>query len=304
MSYHHHFKPRCILLCLLTVIGLQRASGQCTSKGVDFFCGVDFNLRDISYDRQYELLINLTPAFKWDMGNYWQLAGQVYLPVINQYGEQYAKIRPNMFVLSKQMRLGNLYCKATTGLFSSNRYGIDIKAFLPLTKWFAIEAQTGYVGMLYTATDWWIGPPDRFVGTLGGDIYLTRWNTQLRGVVGKYLQYQEYGCMAEAMRHFNHTTVSVYGNWSSIDAFDGGFRVVVMLPPYHRKHRLVNFRPASNLRLSYSMMVNLYSNVIYKTDPEENERDGWFCRDLLRWGSHLMEPDFEVEEVQKIKFVE
>jgi hypothetical protein len=271
---------------------------------VDFFCGVDFNLRDISYDCQYELLINLTPAFKWDMGNYWQLAGQVYLPVINQYGEQYAKIRPNMFVLSKQMRLGNLYCKATTGLFSSNRYGIDIKAFLPLTKWFAIEAQTGYVGMLYTATDWWIGPPDRFVGTLGGDIYLTRWNTQLRGVVGKYLQYHEYGCMAEAMRHFNHTTVSVYGTWSSIDAFDGGFRVVVMLPPYHRKHRLVNFRPASNLRLSYSMMANPYSNVIYKTDPEENERDGWFSRDLLKWGSHLMEPDFKVEEKQKVFFVE
>lgn len=303
MPYFNHFKPRFVLLCILTFIGLQRVSGQSTNKGLDFFCGMDFNLRDIHYERQYDLLINLTPAFKWDMGNYWQLAGQVYVPVFNQYGDQYERIRPNMLVLSKQMRLGNFYCKASAGLFSNYRYGIDLKAFMPLTKWFAFEAQTGYVGMLYTATDWWIGPPDRFIGTVGGDIYLTRWNTQLRGIVGKYLQYHEYGCMAEAMRHFNHTTVSLYANWSSIDEFDGGFRVVVMLPPYHRKHRMVNFRPASNFRLSYSVMYNPYSNVVYKTDPEENERDGWFSRDLLKWGSHLMEPDFKVEEVQKLFIV-
>ena len=31
---------------------------------------------------------------------------------------------------------------------------------------------------------------------------------------------------------------------------------------------------------------------MYHTDPEQNERDGWFSRDLLRWGSHTMEPDF------------
>jgi hypothetical protein len=31
---------------------------------------------------------------------------------------------------------------------------------------------------------------------------------------------------------------------------------------------------------------------MYNTDPEENERDGWFSRDLLQWGSHTMQPDF------------
>lgn len=304
VSHFRHIMPRFVLLCLLTTIGLQRASGQDTYKGLDFFCGVDFNLRDISYERQYDLLLNLTPGFKWNMGKYWQLAGQIYVPVINQFGDQYAYIRPSMFVLSKQMRLGNLYCKASAGLFSHYRYGVDLKAFMPMTNWFAFEAQAGYVGMLYTSKDWWIGRPDRLIGTVGGDIYLSRWNTQLRGVVGKYLQYHEYGCMAEAMRHFNHTTVSLYATWSSIGAFDGGFRVIVMLPPYHRKHRLINFRPASNLRISYSVMANPFSNVIYKTDPEENERDGWFSRDLLKWGSHLMEPDFKVEEKQKVFFVE
>ena len=105
--------------------------------------------------------------------------------------------------------------------------------------------------------------------------------------------------MAEAMRHFNHTTVSVYGSWHPTwnhkEEFDAGFRVVVMIPPYHRKHRTVNFRPASNFRLSYTVMYQPYYNTMYKTDPEENERDGWFDRDLLDWGSHSMAPDFIIE---------
>ena len=132
------------------------------------------------------------------------------------------------------------------------------------------------------------------MGTVGGDIYLKRWNAQLRGVAGWYL-YQDYGFEAEAMRHFNHTTVSVYANWNNLTRFDAGFRVVVMIPPYHRKARVVNFRPASNFRLSYTVMFHPYSNVMYKTDPEENERDGWFDRDLLEWGSHTMAPDFIIE---------
>ena len=68
-----------------------------------------------------------------------------------------------------------------------------------------------------------------------------------------------------------------------------------MIPPYHRKQRMVNFRPASNYRLTYAVMYYPYSNVMYWTDPEENIRDGWFDRDLLNWGSHTMAPDFVIE---------
>ena len=67
---------------------------------------------------------------------------------------------------------------------------------------------------------------------------------------------------------------------------------MVMLPPYHRKQRTVNIRPASNFYLPYTIMVHEWTNRMYKTDPEENMRDGWFSRDLLDWGSHTMEPDF------------
>ena len=66
-----------------------------------------------------------------------------------------------------------------------------------------------------------------------------------------------------------------------------------------RVHRMVNFRPASNFRISYTVMYHQYTNRMYRTDPEENERDGWFSRDFLQWGSHTMEPDFRITEMNK-----
>ena len=46
-------------------------------------------------------------------------------------------------------------------------------------------------------------------------------------------------------------------------------------------------------------MYHQYTNRMYRTDPEENERDGWFSRDFLQWGSHTMEPDFIITEMNK-----
>lgn len=35
---------------------------------------------------------------------------------------------------------------------------------------------------------------------------------------------------------------------------------------------------------------------MYTTDPEENEREGWFDRERLNWGANRMTPDFVVKE--------
>lgn len=80
-----------------------------------------------------------------------------------------------------------------------------------------------------------------------------------------------------------------------LDCMDAGFKFIVMLPPYHRKCRTVNFRPASNFSMIYTVMYHTQTNRMIITDPEENERDGWFSRDFLEWGSHTMEPDFIID---------
>lgn len=298
--FHRHTSSRLrsavvVLLALLFGLGHPKASGQEASRSIDFFSGVDFNFKDMDFETQYKLLVRLTPGFKWNLGNHWQMAGQVMIPVLNQYGYEYKFVQLNMLNVSKELCYKQLYLKATAGIFSSNYYGLDLKAFLPLCEWFAFEGQTGYVGTMFLNPYWELNAPFLFVGTIGGDFYLPRWNTQFRGIVGKYL-YGDLGCEVEAMRHFNHTTVSVYSRWNNVVGFDGGFRFVITIPPYNRKHRTVNFRPASNFRLSYSVMCHQLTNKIYRTDPEENERDGWFSRDLLQWGSHTMEPDFKIKE--------
>ena len=267
------------LFALIFMASQPQAKAQDTSPGIDFFSGVNFSFADMNFYRQYDVLLHLTPGFKWNMGHHWQLTGQAMIPVVNTFGDGY------------EMRISKLYLKGTVGVFDKYRYGADLKAFVPLSDNLAFEAQAGYVGVLYFDPSPHIFKPDCLVWTVGGDIYLPRWNTQFRGTVGRYL-FSDFGCEAEAMRHFNHTTVSLYGRWSGDYGLDGGFRVVIMLPPYHRKHRAVNFRPASNYRMSYTVMYKIYANGMYNTDPEQNERDGWFSRDMLRWGSHTMEPDF------------
>ena len=287
-----------VILLAFLCTGQPKAIGQTNTKGIDFFSGVDFNFRDINYKTQYEFLIRLSPGFKWSFGDHWQISGQVFIPIVNQYGNSYKYVHLNIFDLSKELRLGSLYLKASAGLFSSSRYGLDLKAFLPLCDWFAFEGQAGVIGSVYMTPYWEIVAPNRFVGTIGGDFYLPRWNTQFRGTIGKYI-YNDFGFEMEIMRHFNHATASIYGRWNNYDKFDAGFRFVIALPPYQRKHRMVNCRPASNFRISYTVMYHQYTNRMYRTDPEENERDGWFSRDFLQWGSHTMEPDFRIIEMNK-----
>lgn len=287
-----------IFLALFLWAGQPKAIGQTPSPGIDFFSGIDFNFKDMDFETQYKFLVHLTPGFKWNMGNHWQLSGQVSIPIVNQYGKEYRFVQLNALNVSKEFRIKSLYLKASAGAFTQNRYGLDLKAFLPLCDWFAFEGQAGWVGSVFLFPYWEIVAPNHFVGTIGGDIYLPRWNTQFRGVIGKYL-YDDFGCEAEAMRHFKHTTVSVYGRWSNRDSFDAGFRVIIMIPPYRRTHRAVNFRPASNWRMSYMVMYHQFANRMYYTDPEQNERDGWFSRDFLQWGSHTMEPDFIIIEKTK-----
>ena len=263
---------------------------------VDVFMGVDFNYRDLLHNgRVYDLLINLTPGIKWNMGKGWQTAAQAFIPVVNQYGDRYKKVRLTMAVLSKEMHFrSRWYLKASGGLFGMERYGLDLKGMYVVNSWLALEAQAGWTGYCSMAAGWEASLPKRLTALAGADFYLSKWNTQFRMRGGRFV-YEDYGAIVEIMRHFNHCTVGVYGEYSDKGGKNAGFKVVMMIPPYKRHRRKVNFRPASNFRLTYSLEGDAYANKMYMTDPEENEREGWFDRNALKWGSNTMEPDFNEE---------
>ena len=261
---------------------------------VEIFAGAELHYRDIFYTRMYDVLVNLTPGVKWRFGNQWQLAGQAIVPVYNDYGGRYKKVRLNMAVLSKEGNWnGRHFFKVSGGLFGQERYGLDVKWMYPINTWLAVDAQAGVTGFCSMATDWECSRMARVSGWAGARIYMDKVNTEMRIRGGRFI-YEDYGVMAEAMRHFKHCTVGVYAQYSDQFKENGGFKVVMMLPPYRRKARKVTVRPASNFRLTYNVQGQPYAVKMYTTDPEENEREGYFDRESLSWGANRMEPDFNI----------
>lgn len=283
-------------LCLMLISSFfHRTYAQETIRETphcDIFMGVSFNYRNIHYNNKlYDFLINLTPGMKWQMGHNWQIAIQGIIPVVNDYGERYKKSRLNMSVISKELYCGNQFIKINAGLFGQERYGIDVKWLFPVRQWIALEGQVGYTGFCSMAKDWECSKIDRFTGTFGTRFYIEQYNTEICARGGRYI-YEDYGVQGECIRHFKHCTIGVYAQYSDKGKENGGFKVIMMLPPYNRKTHKVNVRPASNFRFTYNTQADPYSMQMYNTDPEENEREGWFNRDKLKWGCNNMKPNF------------
>ena len=281
-------------IILSALSGAIKAQPASSATKVEIFMGAELYFRDFYHNKVYEVLANLTPGVKWHIGNQWLLAGQAIIPVYNDYGERYKKIRLNMAVLSKEWKWGkNQFFKVSGGLFGQERYGIDIKWMYPINHWLAINAQAGWTGFCSMATGWECSKMERLIGEAGINAYLEKVNTEFRLYGGRYI-YKDYGATIEAMRHFKHCTVGLYARYSDIWKETGGFKIVMMIPPYKRKQRKVIVRPASNFKLTYDLNGLTYATRTYVTDPEENEREGDFNRRNLKWGANKMEPDFKI----------
>lgn len=251
---------------------------------LDIFAGVDFQYRDLHWNKFMEVMVSLTPGMKMQWGNNWQLATQVIIPVYNDFGDYYGKVRLGITSLSKEFLLGTNHLKVSAGMFSRERYGLDVKWMLPVTDWLAFDAQLGYTG--YWSPQLGEGTlPDRVSGWGGARFWLGKWKTEGR-VRGGYFAYGDWGALAEIYRHFRHVSVGAYGQYSNKGGLGAGFKVVVMLPPYRQKVRKVNFRPASFFLLSHNVMADPYSVKMYETEPEENDRQGWF--QSASWGPYSL----------------
>lgn len=281
-----------LLFALLTVSLPVKA--QMKPGDVDIFCGVDFNYRDIYLRGRFtDVLINLTPGVKWNMGHNIELAGSVLIPVINQYGDQYKYVRINVAAASWQFAVGKHWkTKLSGGIFTTERFGFDIKSIYEFNPWLAVKGEIGLTGHIEMSKHWNASPMQRLTFQAGPEFWLNRWTTMLSLRGGRYL-YGDYGAVAEGLRNFKRTTVGVFAQYSSKAKWSAGFKVIIMLPPYKRWCGKVHVRPASNFRLTYCTIPVSTGNRTYFTDPEENERTGWFSRDQLPWGPETMPEDFK-----------
>lgn len=283
----NHKKVHFTLLLLLLMASPIRAQEK---QQVELFCGAELNYADANYSRLYDVLINLTPGVKYHMGHNWMLSSQIFIPVVNEgYDDRYNMIRLNMLNISKEVHFTHArqYLKFTAGLFGMERYGLDVRWMFPINSWLMVNSRVG------VTSGWALGfdfdgnyerefyDDDWSLMAIGGaNFWLAPWTTEFRVLGGRFMN-KDYGVEGEVMRHFKHVTVSLFAQYHekalnmvgrSPHRFSGGFRVVILLPPYKKSEKTVVFRPASNFRLTYNAQADGYSMKRYRTDPEENER--------------------------------
>ncbi len=281
-----HRKLILSILFLLLGFGTSRAQQEPIAE---FFCGAELNYADRNFTRLYDALINLTPGFKVNLGHDWQIAGQVFLPIVNEgYAERNSMFRLNMANISKELHFENAlqYFKLTAGLFGKERFGGDLRWMYPVTSWLMLNARFGLTNHWALGMGWDDAEAEfgdmkwNLSANVGASIWLDSWKTELRGNGGRYLN-NDYGVEGEIIRHFKHCSVSIFAQLHEAfyNVYDknttrttGGFRVVMILPPYKKQKSEIVVRPASNFRLTYNAQSDGYSMRKYTTDPEENER--------------------------------
>ena len=281
-----------ILLLLVALTGRAQApKGQ-----VELFCGAEMEYADVNFHRLYDILLNLTPGVKWHLGNDWQVAGQLWVPIINDgYLDRYSMWRLNMAVVSKELhwQSARQHVKLSAGLFNKERGGFDVKWHYPVTDWLMLTAQAGVtmrwaLGFKSSESDF--GEDWRVSGIAGVNFWLNPWQTEIRLSGGRYID-GIWGSELDVMRHFRYVTIGAFaqlheaspnsfykhkisGMFSVYDRKQtAGFKIVVMLPPYKKSDRKFVLRPASNLSLGYNGQQDEVTMQMYHTDPEENARE-------------------------------
>ncbi len=286
---------------ILLFIGLMAClAGHSQEKAgqVDIFCGADLYYGDTSFDKLYNVLVNLTPGVKWNMGHDWMLATQLSFQAIND-GYHYRKgdFQLGMAAISKEWTFGNdQHVKATGGLFGKERYGVDVRWMMPITSWLMVQARAGLTNWWYLSFCEQLFEERHWVptGIVGANVWIDPWATEFRISGGRYYN-EDWGVEGEAYCHFKHVSVGMFAQLheraksdyvKSTHRYSGGFRVVFMLPFQQKGEQrgVLKFRPASNFRLTYNAQSDGYSMRKYHTDPEENERD---YQTQVKWGTGL-----------------
>lgn len=284
------------LIIYITTLCWSHANAG-NDKGVNIFCGTDLTYQATDHLRLYDILLYLTPGVKWNLGHEWQFAAQAGVPIVNDgYDEKYSHITIKNLTVAKQLHFNShLHLKVSGGMFSRHRYGLDVKWMGIVNNWLAFTAQGGFVGK-YSAYDvWGFDKMNTLTFLLGSKMYLQPWNTELGIYGGRYIN-KDYGAEGEVLRHFKYCTVSLFGQIHEKrsyilqgNRFSGGFRIVILLPHWYWEKGKVRVRPASNFRLTDIITTERTLQKMYYTDPEENEREGWFNKDEVRWGANLMD---------------
>lgn len=251
---------------------------------VDLVVYPEFYWRNIRYSVMYEVLLNICPTLEVSLWKGMKLTGQLVIPVINEYGDLYEKVRPGIVTLSQSFRLPcRTNVTAMVGFFSDFRHGVSgyVEHYLPRNRWgqFWLDGRVDWT--LPGRFDGWTykhGEGSMVTGSAGINYYWNLHNVQLSVRGHRFLQ-GEYGVRAEAIRHFRFVSIGLYGSkiqkkpMYAHHGFNGGFLFALNFPPRKSKrHGYIPRFEAGDMSLRYNSGGDKRYGFYFRNAPDDNVR--------------------------------
>jgi hypothetical protein len=254
------------------------------------------SLDNHTLDRIYHVSVSLAPALEVPPWRGAQLTGQVVLPVwSNDRGSEQRRVRVGVNTFRQEVVLGKrLVVRATVGMFTNHRAGIDLRAAYLLWRPDAISAalgtclltaETGYTGLFICDTrtryfERW----NRWSGAVGLDYYPYDKATRIE-LQHLYDLEGRQGWRADWTRRFRTVAVGFYA-LTVQRAYNVGFHLAI-------RFRSARPRGEARLRLrgpyywdwQYTMKSKSYNPgylQTYETTPDWNHADPLGRQFLLR----------------------
>lgn len=250
---------------------------------VDLVLYPEFFFRNIRYSVMYEVLLNLCPTLEVSLWKGMKFTGQLVIPIVNDYGTFYEKVRPGMVTLSQSFRLPwRTNVTASVGFFSDFRHGASlfVEHYLPRNQWgqFWIDGRVDVTkaGRFDGWTYKYQHQPALVTGYAGVNYYWKQHNLQLSLRGHRFLR-GEYGVRAEMVRHFRFVSMGIYGSkiekkpMYAHDGFNAGFMFALNFPPRKSKrHGWIPRVEAGNMALRYNAGGDKRYGYYFVTAPDDD----------------------------------
>ena len=264
----------------------------------DFVFYPQFFLSNVTFNKIYEIQLNLAPALEVSFWRGMLFTAQVIFPIVNDYGETGDLIRPGFLVLSQNFKFANsTFVNVSAGNFNYQRYGLNFQVYhhFKNERWY-IGLTTGLTGTSqFNKSGWTFGTPNTVTWSLGAGYFLPFYSLRFDLNAGRFLK-GDYGVRFDLTRMFGETTIGFYAIYSAFTQLmggrvNGGFHFSIPFPPRKRwKHRRFRAIPPRYFDWEYNAGTEFRYGRSFETRPNENRSEHYynpvyFKEELLKIGN-------------------
>ena len=254
-----------------------------TSK-FDLVIYPQFYVSNVTFDKIYEIQLNIAPALEVSFWKGMLFTGQVIVPIVNDYGETGNLIRPGFIVLSQNFKLANsTFINLSAGNFNYNRYGFNFKInhHFKNERW-NIGLNTGYTGLsVFSKSGWEFDELNTLTWSINIGYFLPFYSLRFDINTGRFLR-GDYGARFDLTRLFGETAIGFYAMFSTFDNIsagepNAGFHFSIPIPPRKRwKHRRARVIPPRYFDWEYNAGTEVKYGRYFEIRPNENRNEHYF----------------------------